>query len=95
MEGVSKRTLPRAVPMYNAEKTAVLDKGAVVQLSVRGVKIKNVLLDGGSTINLMNEQTYRMIGKVRLVPTPFNLTMADQSTCHPLGYIPDLAISLT
>lgn len=34
LEGVSKLTLPR-VPMHNAEKTAILDKGVVVQLSVR------------------------------------------------------------
>lgn len=62
LEGTPNNTLPR-VPVYHAKQTTVLDKGAVVRLSVWGEKIKFFLLDRGSTVSLMNEQTYRMIGK--------------------------------
>lgn len=40
----------------------------------------------------MNEDTYWRLGKVTMVPSPFNLLMADQSACHPLGFLPNLPI---
>lgn len=62
-----------------------------MQLSIKGVKVKTALLDRGSTVSLMNEETYRKIGRVRImVLEPFNLLMADQSGGHTLGVLPEL-----
>lgn len=50
-------SLPK-VPLFQADVGHLNDRGAYVQICVRGVKLENVLLDGGSTVNLMSEKTY-------------------------------------
>ena len=62
---------------------------------VKGNRLKNVLLDGGSGANVMSEELYKKLGGVKLQPSPFNLKMADQSKVHPLGIIQDLPITLS
>lgn len=66
-----------------------------MQISIKGLKIRNVLLDGGSVVNLMSEKVYEQLDRVWMVPAPFNLLMADQSSCHPLGYILDMSMLLS
>lgn len=77
------------------EKVSLRDRGVVVQINIKGVKIKNVLLDGGSAVNLMSEKAYQQLGQIKIIPTPFNLLMVDQSSCHPLGYIPSLPMLIS
>lgn len=75
------KNLP-GVPSFQAEIGPLNDRNAYVQISVRGVKLKNVLLDGGSTVNLMSEKTYQRLHNVKLMLVSFHLIMVDQWACH-------------
>jgi hypothetical protein len=51
-----------------------------------------VLLDGGSGVNIIIEQSKLRLGHLKLKPTPYNLRMVNQTTTKPVGLIRDLKI---
>lgn len=67
----------------------------MVQLSVEGVKLKNVLLNGRSTVNIININVYKKLGKITLLSAPFNQKLVDSHKCYPLGMIYHLSILLS
>jgi hypothetical protein len=52
---------------------------------IDGFLIPGVQIDGGSSVNLMNQKTMDEIGLTRMIPTPIILRMADQSKVKPFG----------
>ncbi len=51
-----------------------------------------MLLDGGSTINIIREKLKVQLGLSKPKLTPYNLHMANQTIAKPLGLIKDLII---
>ena len=47
----------------------------------------NVLLDGGSGVNILSEAEYHKLLNVTLLPAPFQVKMADQRRIQPLGLL--------
>jgi hypothetical protein len=54
--------------------------------------INDVLIDGGSRINIIVENLRVQLGLSKPNPTPYNTLMADQTIAKPLGLITDLKI---
>jgi hypothetical protein len=49
----------------------------VIQVHIAKNTIEDVLLDGGSGINIITEQLRLRLGLPKPKPTPYNLRMAD------------------
>ncbi len=65
---------------------------AVIQVQIGKNIIEDVLLDGGSRINIIMEQLILRLGLPKPKPTPYNLRMAYQTTTKLMGFIKDLKI---
>ena len=54
--------------------------------------IDGMLLDGGSSVNILPKSVYLKFGNQKLHPTPFQVKMADQRRLQPLGLLKDQEI---
>ena len=66
----------------------------VIQLQIGRNLVDNVLLDGGSGVNIMSEDLRRKLGLPKSNPLPYNLRMADSSGFQPVGLFRDLVINI-
>jgi hypothetical protein len=57
-------------------------------------KIRDVLLDGGSSVNIIFESLRRKLELSRLQSAPFVVRMVDQWKVQPIGLIRNLKINL-
>ncbi|XP_073395187.1 uncharacterized protein [Physcomitrium patens] len=63
-----------------------LDPGApTIDVSIDGVLVQGVQVDGGASVNLMNVDTMEELGFDQLIPTMVVLRMADSSRVRPMG----------
>ncbi len=67
---------------------------AVIQVQVGKNIIEDVLIDGGTSVNIITKNFIRKLGLPKLRPTPYHLKMADQSMTKPLGIIRNLKIHI-
>lgn len=51
---------------------------AVVEMEIMGYKLTNTIVDGGSAVNVLPEETWKALGKPTLWPPAFHLVGADQ-----------------
>lgn len=58
---------------------------AVVEMEILGCKLSNTIIDGGSSINVLSEETWKEIGKPTLWPSTFQLVGADQHGIKSIG----------
>lgn len=62
------------------------DPGApTIDVSIDGVLVQGVQVDGGASVNLMNVDTMEELGLDQLMPTTVVLRMADSSRVRPMG----------
>ncbi len=66
----------------------------VVQVRVGKFGVWNVLLDGGSGVDIISKNLGKKLELKRLQPIPFVVKMADQKKVQPLGLIKNLKIDL-
>ncbi|KAL3680880.1 hypothetical protein R1sor_023836 [Riccia sorocarpa] len=71
-----------------------MDIGPVLQIQVKGMRLPNILIDGGSGANVISAELYEKLKDTALHPTPFNLKMADQRRVVPLGMVKNLPIRI-
>jgi hypothetical protein len=64
----------------------------VVQVHIGKNIIEDVLLDGGSGINIIIEQLKLKLGFPKPKLAPYNLKMADQTTTKTMGLIRNMKI---
>ena len=65
-----------------------------VTIHIGNTQIPNVLVDLGTTINVMTIETVRKLGLANLWPTPAILELADMSTIKTEGILDDLIVSV-
>jgi hypothetical protein len=65
---------------------------AVIQVQVGKNIVKNVILDGGSGVNIMMEELCKLLGLPNPKPTPNTLWMVDQIISKPIELLKDLKI---
>ena len=64
------------------------DPGApTIDVTIDGVLVPGVQVDGGSSVNLMTVDTMEQLGLTGLVPTELMLRMADHSKVNPMGIL--------
>jgi hypothetical protein len=64
----------------------------VIQVQVGKNFIDDVLINGGSRLNIIIENVRVQLGLLKPDPTSYNLCMANQTLAKPLGLIRDLKI---
>lgn len=57
----------------------------VVEMDILGTMRMSTIVDGGSRVNVLPEETWKSLGKPTLWPPTFNLLGADQHGIKPLG----------
>jgi hypothetical protein len=73
--------------------TVVIDNHmAVIQVHIGKNTIEDVLLNGGSGIDIITKQLGLRLGLPKPKPTPYNLRMENQTTTKSVGLIRDLKI---
>ena len=74
---------------------AVIDRHMpVISVCVGKNIVEDVLIDGGSGVNIITEEERRRLGLPKPSPAPFNLKMADGSVSRPKGLIRDVRIHI-
>jgi hypothetical protein len=64
----------------------------VIQVQIGKNTIEDVLLDGGSRVNIVTEQLRLRLGLPKPKLAPYNLRMTDQTTTKLVGLIRDMKI---
>ena len=104
---MARKTLKQGMPMNRRTKKVKTRVAARVQLQggsrdVKAVQIEvmvvdkvvpNVLVDGGSGLNILPKHTMNRLGLSLTCPSPLIIDMANQSPAVPLGMIKDCRIS--
>lgn len=62
-------------------------KSAIVKMEIMGCKLTNAIIDKGSSVNVLQEETWKVLGKPPLWPLTFHLVGADQHDIKPLGML--------
>ena len=74
---------------------AVIDKYIlVISVSISKNIVDNVLLDGGSGVNVITKDERWRLGLSKPSPAPFNLKMANGTLAQPKGLIRDVKIHI-
>ncbi len=81
-----------SIPEVVTSSVAIDNHIAIIQVRIGKNTIEDVLMDGGSRINIIIEQLILKLGLPKPKPTPYNLRMANQTTTKPMGLIRDLKI---
>ena len=68
-------------------------KAVEIEVMVVDMVVPNVLVDGGSGLNILPEHTMEKLGLSLTGPSPFVINMANQSPSTPLGMIKDCKIT--
>ena len=75
--------------------TEAIDKHMpVISICIGKNIIDDVLLDGGSGVNVITEEERRKLGLPKPSPTPFNLKMANGTITKPTGLLRDVKIHI-
>jgi hypothetical protein len=64
----------------------------IISTKIGNHQLHDVLLDGGSRVNVITETERRKLGLLTPTPAPFKLRMADSSLVQPLGLLRDIKI---
>jgi len=64
----------------------------MIQVQVCNNIVENLLLDGGSGVNIMMEELWKCLGLPSPKSTPYTLQMVDQTITKPIGLIKDFKI---
>jgi hypothetical protein len=95
-QNVSKTTIEKQVGSLVTKvgtATITIDNHmAIIQVQIEKNTIENVLLNGGSRVNIITNELRLRLGLPNPKLAPYNLKMADQTTIKPLGLIKDLKI---
>ena len=70
-------------------------KVPTIKVEFDGRIFEEVLLDGGSGVNILPEIVYLSTTVQKLEPAPFQVKMADQRRLQPLGILKDQRITIS
>ena len=66
----------------------------VISICIAKNVVDDVLLDGGSGVNVITEEERRRLGLLKPSPAPFNLKMANGTIAKPTGLLRDVKIHI-
>jgi hypothetical protein len=71
--------------IHQLSKKRRTNKELHLNVQIGDYDIDYVVLDLGSEVNVMTKQTWALMGKPKLIYSPFRLRMANQQTVSPIG----------
>ena len=75
--------------------TEAIDKHMpIISISISKNIVDDVLLEGGSGVNVITEEERRKLGLLKPSPAPFNLKMANRTMAKPTGLLRDVKIHI-
>ena len=86
----TKTRMSARVQIYEERRNV---KPIEIEVMVVDKVIPNMLVDGGSGLNILPDHTMKSLGLSLTGPLPFIINMANQSPAVPLGMIKDCRIS--
>ncbi len=89
---ITQKIIPFVVPKVATTTITIDNHMVVIQIQIEKNIVKDVLLNGGSRINIITKQLKLRLGLPKLKPAPYNLKMANQTTTKLMGLICDLKI---
>jgi hypothetical protein len=66
----------------------------MITVVTKNRRVPNVLIDGGSGVNIMNNVLRKKLGLINIEAAPFTIKMADQRKVVPVGLIRNLKIEI-
>ncbi len=81
-----------SIPKVGTTIVVIDNHMVVIQVQIGKNTIEDVLLDGGSKINIIIKQLRLKLGLPKPKLAPYNSRMEDQTTTKPMGFIRDLKI---
>jgi len=91
---LGRRTITPSRPNPIITLVAIDPHMVVIQIQVGKNMVENVLLDGGSSVNITTKELWKWLGLPNLKPTSYTLWMAYQTNIKPIGLIKDLKIHI-
>jgi len=64
-------------------------------ITIDNQQLSGVILDDGSSFNILVEATNKQLGIAQLEPAIFSIKMTDQCKSQPLGIIHNIPITIT
>jgi pantoate kinase len=89
----SQLTNPQAPPS-NVRSINIKPHMAIILVHARKNIMEDVLLDGGSNVNIITIDLKKKLKLLISKPTPYTLKMANQTLTKPIGLIQDLKIHI-
>jgi len=87
---VNEKTNPFVVPHISITIVIIDSHMVVIQVQIGRNMIDDLLLDGGSGLNIITKQLKAKLGLPKPKPTPYDLRMVDQTKTKLVGLIKDL-----
>jgi hypothetical protein len=79
---------------YHVTTKAFDEEMPMISVIVKNRRVPNVLIDGGSGVNIITDTLRRKLGLTKIEPTPFTIKMADQRKVMPKGIIRDVRLDV-
>lgn len=70
-----EKIVPYVVPKITTTTIVIDNHMVVIQLHIGKTIVKDVLLDGGSKVNIITKQLRLKLGLSKLKPAPYNMRM--------------------
>ena len=83
-----------AIQTYETSLDDVDFRVPTVQVEFAGKVLREVLLNGGSRVNILLSSIYFKLGSPKLRATPFQVKMADQRRLQPTSILKDQTITV-
>ncbi len=94
---ISEPNVATVVKTHSKVDTATIevdDRMVIIQVQVGKNIVKDVLIDGGASVNIITENLRTKLGLPKPILAPYHLRMVDQNLIRPLGIIRSLRIHI-
>jgi len=94
-KSISKLSLTIVIETHSEIDTTTIEinnQMTLIQVQVGNNIVKDVLLNGGTSVNIITKNLIIKLGLPKPRPTPYHLKMANQTMTKPLGIIKKLKI---
>jgi hypothetical protein len=89
-KSISKLSLTIVIETHSEIDTTTIEinnQMTLIQVQVGNNIVKDVLLNGGTSVNIITKNLIIKLGLPKPRPTPYHLKMANQTMTRPLGII--------
>ena len=86
--------LEKPASSYQVTTKAFDEEMPMISIIIKSGRVPNVLIDGGSGVNIITYTLRRKLGLNKIEPAPFTIKMVDQRKVMPKGIIRDVRLDV-